>query len=156
MLIRPAGAHDIEATAAVAAAAYQGAFAAILEPAVLAVYDAGFFAKRFAATLDRLRLAVNESAVLGFCVMTHAHIDMLFIAPAAQGSGAGSALLRDAERRGARSLECFAANMPARRFYERRGWRVTDAYRRALGGVQQRFVWYEVTTGQQGSAGQGP
>ena len=143
MIVRPAAADDIAATAKVAAASYGTAFAALLEPDVLAAHNAAFFAARFAANLERVRVAERDGAILGFCLMTDGHIDMVFVDPQVLGTGAGHALLDDAEQRGAASLECFAANAPARHFYERHGWRLTQAYSRPFAGQARDFVRYE-------------
>ena len=143
MRVRAADLPDIPAAAAVAACSYAAAFAAILEPESIAPFDAAFFAGRFTAARDRLRVALHDGAIVGFCLMTAGHIDMIFVAPAAIGTGAGHALLVDAQARGARSLECFAANTPARRFYERHGWHVVDRYSRLFAGGMRDFVRYE-------------
>ncbi len=147
MRLRDAVAADVAATAEVAAASYRAAFAAILDPEVLARYDPAFFAARFAASLDRLRLAERDGRIIGFCLVTEAHIDMIFVAPDALGTGAGRALLADAQAHGASSLECFAANAPARHFYDRQGWRVTQAYTRFFAGRDRSFVRYEYLEG---------
>jgi putative acetyltransferase len=133
----------VAATAAVAAASYRAGFADILEPGVLAGRDAAFFAPRLAEAGARLRVAEDGGLILGFCLMTDGHIDMLFVAPEAQGRGAGRALLAEAQARGGRSLECFADNRSARAFYERHGWRVAAAYRRDFAGRARDFVRYE-------------
>ncbi len=143
MKIRPATEADIAAAARVAEASYRVAFATILEPEALAGRTAAVFALRFAAVLPGLRVAERDGAILGFSLLTGQHIDMLFIDPAAQGTGAGTMLLAEAEVRGAVSLECFRDNHPARRFYERHGWRVTRAYARELAGRVRDFVFYE-------------
>lgn len=69
---------------------------------------------------------------------------MLFAAETGQGHGA--ALLAHAEANGARSLEVFAANEGARRFYERAGWQVADDYEREFAGALHRFLRYEKPT----------
>ena len=142
VIVRPAVAGDIAAAAVVAAASYAQAFAAILEAEALARYDAAFFAGRFAAALDRLRVA-EDGGIVGFSLVTGTHLDMLFIAPVAQGTGAGRALLVEAVGRGARTLECFRDNLPARHFYERQGWRLDHAIRREFAGQVRDFVIYE-------------
>jgi putative acetyltransferase len=147
MIVRTAVPPDIAPTAAVAAASYRAAFAAILEPETLAKYDPAFFATRFAASLPRLRVAERNGTILGFCLMTEGHIDMIFVAPAAIGTGAGHALLADAQTHGATSLECFAANTAARSFYERHAWRVTQSYTRPFAGQDRAFVRYEAHSG---------
>jgi putative acetyltransferase len=143
VIIRPALVPESARIAALAAASYAGAFADILEPDVLATYGSGFFADRFAGTWPRLRVADSFGELLGFSLVTDGHLDMLFIDPAAQGCGAGSALLGDAVLRGTRSLESFHENLLARRFYERHGWGLTRSYRRVFAGRERDFVFYE-------------
>jgi len=59
---------------------------------------------------------------------SHAHISVLATTAEAEGSGVGRALLEHAETWAARrghsllTLNVFAANARARRFYERAGW----------------------------------
>jgi putative acetyltransferase len=141
--IRDAAPDDIPELARVALASYQAAFAAIASAEYLAMRTEATFAERFASSWSRMRLAERDGAALGFSLVTDAHLDMLFVDPAAQGCGAGSALLADAEACGARSLESFRANHPARRFYERHGWRLAREYERDVGGGVHACVFYE-------------
>ena len=147
MIIRAAALPDIPAAASVAAAAYAAAFAEILEAETIAPYNAAFFTARCTTSLTaahkRLRVAAQNGAIVGFCLMTDGHIDMIFVAPTALGTGAGHALLADAEASGALSLECFAANARARRFYERHLWHLADTYSRPFAGRMRDFVRYE-------------
>ncbi|MEJ1160175.1 GNAT family N-acetyltransferase [Prosthecomicrobium sp. N25] len=143
MRVRPARADDVPALAAIAEAAYGEAFAGILEPETLAGYDRAFFEGRFAAGLASLTVAEAGGTVTGFAKTTAGHLDMLFVAPGLQGTGAGSALLADAEARGVGTLDCFRDNLPARRFYERRGWRLARSYEREFAGRSRAFVFYE-------------
>jgi putative acetyltransferase len=142
MRVRPALPADVPALAAVAADAYRTGFAGILEPETLAGYDAAFFAGRFAAGTAGLTVADADGQIIGFAKTTDGHLDMLFVAPAAQGGGAGSALLAEAEARGTRTLECFRDNQPARAFYEARGWRLVRSYERDFAGRSRAFVFY--------------
>ena len=143
MIVRAAGQGDIAAVALVAAASYAAAFADILEPDILASYDPAFFTRRFTAALGQLRVAELDGAIAGFSLVTGRHLDMLFIAPGAQGKGVGQALLADAEARGTASLESFRDNHPARRFYEQFGWRLAGEYARDFAGATRNFVRYE-------------
>ncbi|QFU17753.1 GNAT family N-acetyltransferase [Microvirga thermotolerans] len=142
MKVRDARQGDVPALAAIAAASYRAAFAAILEEEVLAGRDAAFFAHRFEETWQRMLVACAGEAPAGFLLMTDGHIDMLFMDPALGGKGGGARLLREAELRGAKSLECFRDNLPARRFYERHGWRVAREYERDFAGRSRSFVFY--------------
>lgn len=74
---------------------------------------------------DWARVAEVEGTVAGFIVMRGSHIDQFFVDPPGQGRGHGSALFAAALERGLRplTLDVFEENRPARRFYERRGFR---------------------------------
>lgn len=143
MTVRAAVPGDVARLAEVAAAAYAQAFTAILEPEALRLRDETFFAAYFQQVLDRLRVTERDRQVAGFSLISRCHLDMLFVHPAHSGTGVGSALLEDAQRLGIATLECFAANHPARRFYERHGWRLARAYEREFLGRARAFVFYE-------------
>jgi GNAT superfamily N-acetyltransferase len=64
-----------------------------------------------------------EGEIAGFAAVTGHELRGLYVDPAAQGAGAGSRLLGEAEAAGASELEVFEANGHARGFYEARGWR---------------------------------
>lgn len=145
MIVRPAALADVAATAEVAAASYAAAFAPILGADARRTPES--FVPRFEASLARLRVAEARGRVVGFSLATGTHLDMLFIDPAAQGTGAGQALLAEVVSRGVCSLECFRANAPARRFYERAGWVVTRGYSRPFAGRLHDFVYYERNAG---------
>lgn len=143
MIVRPARDEDIPALAAIAERSYRAAFAGILEADVLDGRSAAFFAARFAASWERMLVALAGEKPIGFLLVTDRHIDMLFMDPDAGGRGGGALLLREAEAHGARSLECFRDNHGARRFYERHGWRVSREYEREFAGRSRSFVLYE-------------
>jgi ribosomal-protein-alanine N-acetyltransferase len=75
--------------------------------------------------------------IVGFSYRDRAMIEDLWIDPPLQGSGIGPQLLRaqidaiagDGYRTA--SLDCLEANVHARRFYEREGWRPAYRYSRA-------------------------
>jgi GNAT superfamily N-acetyltransferase len=83
-------------------------------------------------------LLVAECAlqVVGFSYRDRAMIEDLWIDPPFQGAGIGRRLLRAqieaiaADRYRTASLECLEANVRARRFYEREGWRPVYRYAR--------------------------
>ncbi|MET0429797.1 MAG: GNAT family N-acetyltransferase [Microvirga sp.] len=151
MTIRRAGSRDIPVLAGIAERSYRSAFADILEPAILEGRNASFFEGLFRESLERLTLAESLGAPVGFLVVTDGHVDMLFVDPEAFGHGVGSALLAHAEASGATSLECFADNHPARRFYTRNGWLLTRTYERVFAGRLRGFVRFE-----KGGAGSPP
>jgi len=143
VIVRRARKAEIPEIARIAAASYREAFAAILEPRALKLRDARFFAERFALVWRRLRVALRRGTPIAFSLTTRRHLDMLFVDPAFTGRGAGRALLREAEARGTRTLECFRDNPQARRFYERAGWRLARSYEREFIGRTRAFVFYE-------------
>lgn len=138
--LRPARQSDIPALARIAAASYRHAFLPIIGEAGLALRGAAFFEARFAAEWMFIHLAADGAQALGFAEVRGAMLDMLFVDPARIGGGVGAALLADAERRGARRLECFTENHAARRFYARHGWREIAHDAREFAGAAHRFV----------------
>jgi putative acetyltransferase len=141
--LRAARPADIEPLAAIAVASYRRAFARILEPETLATCDRAFFSARFAREIANVTLAEDDAnGIVGFSLVTGRNIDMLFIVPAQIGHGIGAALLDACEARGATMLECFRDNEQARRFYERRGWRLERSYTREYLGHVRAFVAY--------------
>jgi putative acetyltransferase len=142
VIVRPAEADDVTVLAAIAERSYRAAFADILEAHVLENRDMSFFAARFASSWEGVLVVCSGETPLGFLLMTDGHIDMLFMDPAAGGRGGGALLLKEAEQRGARSLECFRDNHAARCFYERYGWRAGREYEREFAGKSRSFVFY--------------
>ena len=134
--------EDVPALAEVAERSYRSAFESLLEEEALASRNASFFAERFSSSVERMLTVVADDEPVGFLLMTDGHIDMLFMDPVASGQGGGASLLMEAERLGARSLECFRDNHAARRFYERHGWRMAREYERDFAGRTRSFVLY--------------
>ncbi len=142
MRIRSAQEADVAALAAVAASSYRAAFLSILGEEGLAQRADFFFLARFGSEWLTLRLAEKGGRILGFHQVREGRLDMLFLAPEAIGQGLGAGLLADAEACGAVALECFRDNHPARRFYERQGWRFDQALEREFAGAVRAFVTY--------------
>ncbi|HTL45373.1 MAG TPA: GNAT family N-acetyltransferase [Vicinamibacterales bacterium] len=89
---------------------------------------------------ERLGFAFVEPHVDYFTQDTFAHLGMIAVTEAAEGSGAAAALLATAEQWGrargypALTLNVFEDNARARAFYEKSGFRVeTVRYTKALG-----------------------
>ncbi len=143
MNLRAARPADFPALAAIAASAYRVGFAGLLPPTVLARFDFAHFALRFALETVAPTLAEANGTVLGFHLTESRHIKMLFIDPERRRQGIAAALLANAEAKGAATLESFRDNAPARRFYERHGWRCVREYTRAFDGIECAFVAYE-------------
>jgi hypothetical protein len=133
-LIRPAGAADAAAIAALHVASWRSAYRGMLPDAYL---DGPIEAERAAywqATLaqpapgDAVLLAPGAGFVAGFAAPDgDALLDNLHVLPARRGGGLGAALLVAVARAlaagGARAMHLwvFDANAGARRFYERHG-----------------------------------
>jgi putative acetyltransferase len=139
---RPAIARDIPWLVETSLATYGNVFAPLLRGFDMSVFGASFFAERFGRDWQKVRVAVLADQPTGFCMMTDGNIDMLFVAGGQRSAGCGKLLLEDAEARGARSLECFAANLAARRFYERHGWIPAAGYARVFAGSNCAFLRY--------------
>jgi GNAT superfamily N-acetyltransferase len=108
--------------------AWHDAHATITPPALVALRTPALFAERLTDAHDHLRVAGPERAPLGLCIIKGDHLDQLFVATAARGTGLATALLRDGEDRlraagitDAR-LDCATLNHRAARFYTREGW----------------------------------
>lgn len=142
MIIRKAVAADIAPAAALMTRAYATHFRPVMGDAALG-FDQVHFEARFASELADLTI-LDEDGVRGVLLVKDGHIAMLFAGETGQGHGA--ALLAHAEAHGARSLEVFAANEGARRFYERAGWQIADDYEREFAGARHRFLRYEKPT----------
>ncbi|WP_150307297.1 GNAT family N-acetyltransferase [Planctomonas psychrotolerans] len=122
------------------------ATAAVFRRAVRATAGAGYTAAQAAAWAPDDRdperwakrrgsrptwVAVEEDRVIGFTdLLPHGHVDMMFVAPDAQGRGVASALLEtvlastelaEARLRGVHALTTDAS-IPARPFFERHGF----------------------------------
>jgi GNAT superfamily N-acetyltransferase len=88
-----------------------------------------WYAGKF-AEWDHGLVAEDEGRVVGFVATTGSLIDQLFIDPEQQGRGIGGALLKAALAwiGGAATLHVFEQNAPARRFYERHGFREAGSF----------------------------
>jgi GNAT superfamily N-acetyltransferase len=77
-------------------------------------------------------VAEADSGIVAFLARREEEIRLLYTHPDLIGAGAGSLLLGAAKASGVAALElwCFQANVYARRFYERRGFKAV----RATGG----------------------
>jgi putative acetyltransferase len=142
--IRPAAEADIAALATVAVASYRAGFLAITGEETLQLRSQAHFEKRFAGQWPSVTLAELEPGrIAGFSQVREGKLDMLFVHPDFAGLGCGAALLADAEKRGARHLDCFRDNHAARRFYERHGWRFHREFMQEFAGREFPSVSYQ-------------
>jgi ribosomal protein S18 acetylase RimI-like enzyme len=87
-----------------------------------------------------------DGAVVGMMVLSPDLIEQLYLAPEARGAGLGDRFveLAKARRQEGLTLWTFQANAPARRFYERHGFRAVefgDGSGNEEGEPDVRYVW---------------
>lgn len=141
-MIRAATVGDAEAIAAVQDRAWRRAYADLLDPQT---FDemAEVRVERWREFLGgegRAWVLEVEGRIAGFAGVRGRELRSLYVDPAAQGAGVGSALLAHAEAAGAAELEVFAGNGHARAFYEARGWRDDGDATEWLGRPLRRYV----------------
>ncbi|RYE11046.1 MAG: GNAT family N-acetyltransferase [Hyphomicrobiales bacterium] len=106
--------------------------------------DRGFIAGLLSSADVRVALAADGRPI-AMLVEDGDWIDHLYVAPDAIGTGAGSALLADAQARHDQlQLWCFADNLRARHFYEARGFVIaetTDGAGNEARLPDIRYVW---------------
>ena len=99
-----------------------------------AARDIAWYRNVIEPTLGRTVVAVSDGLPRGYVTCLDDLLDDIWVAPASQGRGIGALLLRAGEEiirdsgHAEARLECIAANLRARRFYERHGWRPTRAF----------------------------
>ena len=124
---------DIPALAALWNSGWHEAHAAIVPQALTRLRTPDSFATRTARHLPATRVARDAGRLLGFSMIRGNELYQLYAAPAARGSGAARALVRDAEeiiRQAGHSravLACSIGNERAARFYSKCGWTCSGA-----------------------------
>lgn len=124
LVLRPATDEDARGIAGLHVAARRAAEPAMPPIAHPAEEVLGFVERTLAH--DEVWVATGNASggeVVGYAVLEDDWLHSLYVAPAHQGTGVGSALLDLAKARRPRgfALWVFASNEPARRFYRRRG-----------------------------------
>ncbi|HEX4671135.1 MAG TPA: GNAT family N-acetyltransferase [Solirubrobacteraceae bacterium] len=142
-MIRRARVADAAAIARVHVASSQFAYAEILPGERIAAMSVEEKRAEWQELLDDggvVWVAEVEGSVVGFTSLEREHLTSLYVDPIAQGAGVGTALLAEAQRAGARTLDVLDDSGQARMFYEGRGW--TDAGESALhwGLPTRRYV----------------
>jgi putative acetyltransferase len=140
--IRRARLADMDELASLHHAQFHLAFAGIIGAEALAPRTAEYFRRRFVRHVPRISVAWLPRQMAGFSLVRRGYLQMLFVRPGLQSRGVGRALLRNAERRGARTLDCFAVNLRARAFYRREGWRLIRRFRLSFAGDRHNAVFF--------------
>jgi GNAT superfamily N-acetyltransferase len=123
--IRPFAARDLEPVVRVWHDAKRAAYGFLpQEQARTLADDRAFFAARIAPACA-LWLAAEGAALRGFLALVGSYVDRLYVAPAAQRTGIGTALLRHAIALSPAGIELHThqRNAPARAFYAKHGLR---------------------------------
>jgi ribosomal protein S18 acetylase RimI-like enzyme len=126
MVIRPARPEDADAVAQVFIASFD---TLTFLPKLHTSEETVDFISNTVMPEQEVLVAEADGMIVGFLAMTHGDIlEHLYVHPDSQGRGVGSALLERAKERmpGGFSLWVFQQNLPARRFYERRGLRLVE------------------------------
>lgn len=120
--LRPAGAGDLEQVAEVHLAARAAAVPA-MPPGTHSRDEVRAWVARWDLSAHDVHVATAGGAVVGYARATPTWLDDLYVAPAWQGRGVGSALfdLVAAQHPDGFCLWVFESNHPARAFYARRG-----------------------------------
>lgn len=123
VLLRQAGPDDADAIADLYGAV-RAAAVPFMPPALHSnAEDRAFFAARLADGVHEAWLAEADGEVVGFALLTATWLDALYVSPAHQRGGVGTALLDLAKalRPAGFGLWVFESNTPARSFYARHG-----------------------------------
>ncbi len=125
MEIRPGDDADLEAVIRVWHETKRATYEFIAQERDRALDEDGAFFRTHILPRCALWVAVEDDAVLGFLALEGAYVDRLYVHPAAQGRGIGSALLDRAMalRPDGIALHTHQRNRAARAFYEKRGFR---------------------------------
>lgn len=125
--LRTAVAEDVEALTEIFLQARQAAMPYL--PSLHTDQEVSYWLANFVMPNARLTVAtVGDARPVGFCACRHGQLDHLYVAPAAQGCGAGTLLLADAmvSNPDGLRLHVFQRNIRARAFYERHGFRLAE------------------------------
>lgn len=119
---------EIEAVAALWHDTWHSAHDHLFPQALCEFRTKDFFRRRVDNERETVRVFGAPGKPIGLCIVSHAHLDQLYVAPSERGKGVGERLLADAEARmresGITEANLYVAlgNEGAFRFYERHSW----------------------------------
>jgi GNAT superfamily N-acetyltransferase len=126
--IRPAGAGDTDAVAAIWYAGWGDGHLGHVPEELVAVRTKDSFWTRAAERVAETTVAVVGDEVAGFVMVVGDEVEQVYVSRDHRGSGVAGVLLGEAERQvkgngfGEAWLAVATGNARARRFYERSGW----------------------------------
>jgi ribosomal protein S18 acetylase RimI-like enzyme len=128
VVLRPARDADIEAIATLWHRAWFDAHEPLVPAAALSLRPFASFRTRVPERVVETTVATDESLLVGFVTVRGDHVEQLYLAAPARGTGVARALLTHAETRIAARfdrawLTVASGNTRARHFYARQGWR---------------------------------
>lgn len=125
--LRPGSPEDLDAVAGMFSASRRAAVPAMPPPVHTVEEDRAWLRHQLAGEREAW-LAVRDGSVLGLMLLEEEWLHSLYVDPAHQGQGVGSALLglAMALRPGGLQLWVFQSNQRARRMYAARGFVVVE------------------------------
>lgn len=124
-IVRRARPDESDAVAAVFRASKEAALPYL--PDLHSAADDRMYLRDNVFTSCEVWVAVDGDAIVGFCAFREGWVDQLYVGPAHQGRGIGSALLQQAKDRQKRvQLWTFQRNRRALAFYVAHGFRVVE------------------------------
>lgn len=147
--VRRAGERDLDAVAGLVHSGWHATYGPHLPAPLVARRTLGRIGEELAPRITKGRVVLLGSRVVGYCDLRANCVDQLWVDPVYRRRGAGSRLLADAlsilELRGffGAQIGCEDFNIEARRFLERRGWRLlgSEPHSLAPGRVVEALVY---------------
>lgn len=138
--IRDATDTDVDALVALSRATIDACYRSFLGDAVDAYLASGAVEEYVDESVGRCTVILGDGQIAGYFVCKDDLIDLMMVRPELQRRGLGSRLLDHAEASLFHSyseltLESFAPNEPANRFYRKHGWSEARSYFDQASGV---------------------
>ena len=149
--IRPARGGDVPELVRLHKESLPETYGTFLTPEATAPWIEGEATDRYMETRwPRMLVGEVEGEVAGFACLEGPFVELLWICNGWRGRGIGAAFMDWIENAAAGShdaieLECYEPNEGARRFYERRGYRVVSSRFNEKAGVEDLLMRKELT-----------
>lgn len=150
MILRPAHEGDVTPMIVLARRSWRSGFAsapvAFIQEWLTREFERGWYPKHW----PQMTVAEEDGGLVGLVQPAADEINGLWVEPAVQGRGIGSALLAEGERQitaagyGRVWLSCSRFNGKALKFYGRRGYRqFRSEVKPRAGGVKETVIYFE-------------